>query len=716
MNMNPDFVDMEYFVSKRDFLEYIQGVTFPRSYVIKYDPEIKRRRKYEYYNIPCSFDIETTSFYYNGEKCATMYLWGFNLNGRSIYGRTWKEFFGLLDLLHDVLNTDNVNLIIWVHNLSYEFNWFCRWLQWESVFCMKSHEVARAKTTTGIEFRCSLLESGKRLSKLAEEIKENPVRKLDTLEYSGMRHSKTPLTDLELMYQLNDVRIVANYIYEKGKKRYGGIPNILMTKTGYVREAFRKATIDSKERNTAHHYHNLIKYLTMTIEEYEQAEKTFQGGFVHASYLYIDEILDNVASFDICSDYPSQMVAREFPMSKGEYIGEPTPEELELSLSLYACMFRVEFTNIRQKRGVYDNPISKDHCKDGLRGEVVNNGRIKRADWLVTWITNVDYEIYKDFYDWDSCKISELWRYEKGYLPTPFIKTLLELYKNKTTLKGVKGKEEDLLLSKENLNSSYGMTVQKPLRPQFEFDGQNYVEIAPKRDETLEKYNSSRKRFLFFLWGVFVTSWARKSILYAVKECGKDYVYSDTDSCKILNPEKHLHVFENYNNMMKEMLYKAVDYHRLPRELVEPENIKGVKKLLGVFEYEHDEKPFRYFKTLGAKRYMVYDGEDIEITVAGLSKNEGANWLKMSGKGVRQWFNTFTSEMTVPAQNTGKLTHTYIDHEITAVLTDKFGITADIYEKSCIHLEPCQFSMKLSDEFLNFLLGYVEDYGLYGQD
>lgn len=714
------FCDYDHFISKRALLDYVASAQLDKSYIIKFNPEKKRKCKIDYWNVPVSFDIETTSFYdADGNKRATMYLWGFDFNGRSIYGRTWDEFIALLQILRDILNTLQIKLIIWVHNLSYEFQFLRKWIPWERVFALKDHEIARALSEWGIEFRCSLLESGKKLSLLAEEIKEHPLAKLKTLNYRGLRHSWTPLTDLELMYQLNDVRIVANYIFEKGKKRYGGIPNILMTKTGYVREQFRKNTIWNKDTNTRNHYRQMIRELTMETAEYLQAEKTFQGGFVHGNYLYIDDLIRNVGSFDEISAYPAAIVANLFPMSKGRFVESPTADEFELYTSKYLSMFRIEFINIRRRPDVYDDIISESHCEE-LEGAVLNNGRVKRADRLVTLITSVDWEIYKEFYEWDGEPVvSDLWYYFPGYLPKPFIETVLDLYGNKTSLKGVKGSEDLYLLSKENLNSSYGMMVMRILRAVVEYIDGEYVDQKVKPAEVIEKDNKNPKRFTFYMWGLFVTAYARRAILLgAIKPCGVDYAYSDTDSAKILHPEKHLQIFEDYNNMIREKLYATMDFYRLPRERIEPKTIKGKSKLLGAFEYEHDGRPYDLFKTLGAKRYMCYTYDDdlLESTVAGLGKSSGVEFINKSTTWIEEQFDFFTNDMDVPPECTGKLTHTYIDNEFSAQLTDCFGDTRTIYEKSAIHLEPCPFHLSFGKDFMRFLQGYKGGFGLYGQD
>ena len=49
-------------------------------------------------------------------------------------------------------------------------------------------------------------------------------------------------------------------------------------------------------------------------------------------------------------------------------------------------------------------------------------------------------------------------------------------------------------------------------------------------EETIEKYNNKKNRFLFYPWGIFVTSIARHNLWMAIIEFGDDYIYSDTDS------------------------------------------------------------------------------------------------------------------------------------------------------------------------------------------
>lgn len=237
-----------------------------------------------------------------------------------------------------------------------------------------------------------------------------------------------------------------------------------------------------------------------------------------------------------------------------------------------------------------------------------------------------------------------------------------------------------------------------------------YTKEKPEIAKAIEKENKSRNRFLFYMWGLFVTSWSRKSILLgAIEPSGIDYVYSDTDSCKILHPEEHQEHFNEYNQNIRKRLYQCMDFYGFDRNRIEPKTIKGVPKLLGAFEYENGGRPYDIFKTLGAKRYVTYSNGKLEITIAGLNKECGARYIQEQGLTEQEWFDFFTDEMSVPPDKTGKLTHTYIDEEFTVPLTDCFGNTMMVHEKSAIHMEDCPFTLSLASTFLRFLLGYEQE-------
>ena len=171
--------------------------------------------KIKYFNVPCSFDIETSSFFRSTgnneqEKTAIMYEWTFGIYGAVIIGREWGEFISMIETLSNELKlTNEKRLIIYVHNLSYEFQFMRKWFEWEKVFSIDNRKPIYALTIAGVEFRCSYLLSGYSLAKLGDDLRTYEIKKLvGALDYEKIRHNKTRLTPEEIAYCVNDVRVV----------------------------------------------------------------------------------------------------------------------------------------------------------------------------------------------------------------------------------------------------------------------------------------------------------------------------------------------------------------------------------------------------------------------------------------------------------------------------------------------------------------------------
>ena len=166
----------------------------------KQNGRCKDNKQTYYQNIVCAFDIETTSFT-DGDridnKRSIMYVWQFAIDGRVIMGRTWDEFMLLISKLEHMLSlTIEKKLLIYCHNLNFEFTYLAPYFEWEKVFAVDSHKPIYALTTSGIEFRCSYILTNYSLAKLADQLQHFKVSKMvGDLDYSKMRHQYTPLTD-----------------------------------------------------------------------------------------------------------------------------------------------------------------------------------------------------------------------------------------------------------------------------------------------------------------------------------------------------------------------------------------------------------------------------------------------------------------------------------------------------------------------------------------
>ena len=662
-----------------------------------------------YYNLAMSFDIETSSFYEdkNGviytnddyrklkhsvkaEKKAIMYIWQFAIEENVIIGRTWNDFLYFCKKLYDYLNLKERYIVVYVHNLSYEFQFICKWFTWIDIFADSERKPIKATTDTHFIFKCSYRLSGYSLEVLANNLKSHNIKKMvGDLDYNLIRNSKTPISKEELKYCENDVLIVTSYIDEQINE-FGNIEKIPLTQTGKVRRYVRKQCFQNKE------YQYFIKELTIEKPEYLMLKNAFMGGFTHCNAMYTQKICHNVTSYDFTSSYPTVLISEKYPMSKGKEVFIKNENELLNLIKNYCVLVDLQFTNIKTSF-MYEQIISYSKCRN-VKNPLINNGRIVQADTLTISCTDVDFLNIKDFYKWDNMKIGLCYIYEKNYLPKEFIKTILHLYKSKTELKGVDGKEVEYLHSKELLNSLYGMCVTSIVHDTVNFNGAEWTTENGNLDEELKNYNTDKNRFLFYHWGVWCTAYARNNLYTGIKECKDDYIYSDTDSIKIFNADKHKNYFEKYNKWIVQKLEKCLKYHNIPLDYISPKTIKGDIKTLGIWDFDGF---YTDFKTLGAKRYIYRKDDKISITVCGLSKKSGREFIENQQKP----FLFFNDGMFVDCEHTGKMTHTYIDREIENVITDYLGNQAYYHEKSFIHLEKTDYLLSLSDMYIKYFMG-----------
>lgn len=704
-----DFYSNKYY-SPKDLSSILKSL--PR-----YNSSRKSNNQPEYIEIPCAFDIETSSFYEKNEKRAIMYEWTFGIDGYIIIGRKWSEFINLIDELKKFFRTrNNRRLLIGVHNLAFEFQFMRKRFKWDKVFSIDKRKPIYA-ITDGIEFRCTYMLTNLSLAKVAEDclFKYKIAKDVGDLDYDKIRNYKTPLSEEEIKYCIDDVKIVMALMEEKAEQD-GGYCRIPLTKTAYVRNRCRNRCFgindEFKDEKKYGRYTRAIKLLTLTADDYNDLKAAFRGGFTHANSWWSTEKMHIVSSYDFTSSYPAVLLTEKYPMSKpliwnSDMINTLYDEfHLNGMIEKYCLLMQVKFTNIREKF-IYEHYLSKS--KSFIEGKYkIDNGRIIRADYLTTTITEQDYLIIRDLYEWDKIEFIKVKSFFKDYLPEDFIKTILELYKKKTELKGIEGMEIEYMSSKSDLNSLYGMCVMDIVRDENAYDD-DWVEEPEDKDieKIIDAYNKNKGRFLYYPWGVWCTAYARRNLFTGILEFGEDYIYSDTDSIKVQNAKNHLEYFSKYADNMKGKIQKISDYYNIPIENFSPKTKKGKEKMIGVWDYEGT---YRYFKTLGAKRYMVQYlntetwEDEISLTVSGIDKKEAIPYLKDKYKNFDDIFDAFKEGLVIPAEHTGKRTHTYLDDEYSGEVIDYLGNKASYNEKSSIHLEGSEYNLSISDDYVSIIL------------
>lgn len=582
---------------------------------IKSNRNFRGRRKNDdtiYRDTICAFDIETTRI--EEIEQAVMYIWQFAfIKGDDIYavyGRTWDEFKQFFSLI----NEGKLINLIFVHNLSYEFQFLRSVIEMKDVFALKSRSVLKFNSYNS-EFRCSYHQTHKSLDKFLKDM--NVKNKKLTMDYSKMRYPWTPLTQDELDYSLNDVIGLVQAMKARLEMGNDTMYSLPLTSTGYVRRRAREAMKKFDYRKL----HSMMCDYSL----YTLLREEFRGGDTHANRMYAGKILTNVESWDRASSYPDVMVNCKFPMSRFKFTGNVTVDDLFRWKKFNKCFIaRFHFINLRQKDVYYGCPyLSKD--KALTHGKCVwDNGRLLNTldnEEIVYSLNDVDFDIVSNEYAWDELRITDSYYAEYGYLPRPLINLVKTLYNDKTSLKDVSGREADYALSKEMINSLYGMCAQNPVKLDILYSDTEYPfkleEITEEGlHEKLLKYN--HRAFLLYAWACWVTSWARYKLKQIVNIAGDLFVYCDTDSCKFIKDETYPNILLKIESLNKSLISDTY-----------ADDPSGHRHFIGVFE---PDGSYRRFITLGAKKYAYEDEEgDLHITIAGVNKSAGARELAARG-------------------------------------------------------------------------------------
>ena len=671
----------------------------------------KATERGRYYTDIITFDIETTSY---NKAVSFMWVWQLCINGSCFYGRYWEEFIEFVS----VLQKYKTLFVIWVHNLSFEFGFIQDLFKWENVFAINYHKPVYAKTDNVI-FRCSYLMSNLSLEKLGDNYDLDTRKLVDKMDYSLIRHSETEITDEELMYCENDVRVLYEYI-ELWLRKYQSFSTAKMplTSTGYTRKHLRDKASDEKQYKQLRDIVQDASPRNITL--YHLLQRVFAGGYTHASYIFVkypikpgvDEkgnIYGRVKSRDKTSFYPAMMLKEKYPRKFIKIKKDQVFRFIQLG---YAVIMDVCIKGIKAKTSL--TTISEHKCAYIKKG-VFDNGRLYSADMIVTSITELDLDTITKVYDFDTISIGNAWAAKKRYLPKIMVETILDLYEGKTTLKDVEGKEQEYSRLKALLNSLYGMCVTDILQAIIIYLGEGNWTKNDAPPSALLDYIKNPQSILLYQTGVYVTSYCRHELLEHDLALGEERViYNDTDSIKYLWDERSEKYFEEYDKKVLKDLEKAMAYHKIDPARLSPRDKKGRVHTIGMMS---DEGNYLWFKTLGSKRYIgIKEGKNkLECTVAGVGKKNCAQYLlsglpdpKLQGAPtIAEAFYKFSNQMFIPKELSGKNTHYYTLPSDEIEVEDYNGKVSKVKPGYGISLMPQSFEINLSAQYKSFLCNKI---------
>ena len=639
-----------------------------------------KKRGVNYLQIPCAFDIETTNMY-KRESDGTlmteprpfsfMYHWQFCIDDAVCFGRTWEEFQELLKALETRMNLSYKNrLVIYVHNLPFEWNFMNRFIDYAEGFFKEERKPLKILTKGGIEFRCSYALSNMSLNKFCEN--EGAIYyKLDgeAFDYDKIRTPQTTLTEYEESYCYNDVRGLCECI--ASRLRFDSLGTIPMTSTGYVRRDLRAAVKGDKK------YRESFRNNALTPELYTLCREAFRGGDTHANLNYSNQIVHNVTSKDITSSYPASMMMNLYPQTQFFKMNVSTFNNMDTSE--YALLMEVRFINIKYIGSCGIPYIPRSKCRAYTPDKVIDNGRILWASMIECVLTDIDYEIIKKEYSYDDIFIKDIYASRYAPLSDKIKNTVMDYYKGKTFLKGDSEHIYEYNKKKNSLNSTYGCMVMRIDQELTEYDSisHEYSSTQPSLEEILTKFYKSYNSFLSYQHGVWITANSRKRLREMLWKVGNDVIYCDTDSIKYVGD--HEADFQEKNKQIIKEAEEAGAY---------AETKSGKIKYMGVWD---DDGTYEEFKTLGAKKYVYSENGIIHSTIAGVSKKAGQKFFSTNG------LDAFKIGNVIP--DSGHLTAFYNDDNIHQITIKGCTFTT----ASNVALIDNTYTIGVTDEYLDLL-------------
>lgn len=570
-----------------------------------------------------------------------------------------------------------------------------------------------------IEINDSLLILQKSIKILGDELQ---FPKLE-YEYNDFILPTDELTpeQIEYCYRDNDISLLALFNKIKitpwlwGKnKQTCAIKRIPISSTGFV----RKDMIYNPEINKNGLYDdwcNQCKEQWISEKEmYLTVTESFNGGYVHGNPYYIGQPIKNVISIDFSSDYPGQMLNKRYP--KNPFL------ECNINEFYAVCYPKLQYylTNwkqcIRQKSLMRDNYIglfifkklkvkrfennnvfpiiSNSKCSASPlnirtmdKRTILDNGKLIYSPVFVASFSEVELLSIMLTYDFESIECMKLYRsYGTSDMHELVRNTVIYYGKQKTLLKMLVHRLEnhttyyDLDIPKEikiaidesddkitlakrylqnakgMLNGIYGQQVQRPIQNDYYISDGVVIESTKNLyDATKEIEN--RKLNHSFSVGIYVTAWARLMLTIGfllIVENGGTWIYADTDSLKFIDNghfEKIHNAIEQFNNNVITSSANFYGFGKFDFEILD-----GRK-------YSYD-----YFCTLGAKKYITCVDDEIEITIAGLSKKCKNIWQALYDNCNKDFSimveKYFHHNILISPKITNKLAHTNIyEHE-----------------------------------------------------
>lgn len=649
----------------------------------------------KYIKIGAGIDIETSKIIISEtEVTAYCYHWQFCLGDIAILGRSLDTMHEFMEILMNEMEETKPKqkLMVFDANLGYEWQ-FCKhyWSKFRitKTFAKEERDPIIIEVDYKLQMREVLGLFGNSLAQIAKNYCGIP-KLIGDLNYDDIILSNTPMSEQEIKYCVRDVEILGKLAEDHIYKNYmGNNPKLALTSTGFIRDAIKREYGSGlKAQNEL-----IESWMPESEDEYELFRRyLFKGGISGSNVKLAGKILKHVVGADITSDYPFQMLTKQFPMGAARVTSNKdfckTNKPYIATIMFHKFRSRSQHALMSAHKALNSKEMIK--CED----TILDNNRIQYADKVELILNDVEYRALKKAYKWDHAMVKKCWVFNEGYkmLPIEVRKVVLKQYLIKEELKHEHSDTQEYRDAKAFVNGIFGMMCTALYFEDICFL-EDLCELGLKNGR--KKYEDCiKKLFLSPYWGFWITSYAREMLMDVITRFPNIIIQYDTDSVYFVNEgeeAKKLYSYLQDRNKSYEKMNGILFQHN--------ERMKS----LGTWDIE---KEFKRFKGLGSKRYM-YEKQngDIKITIAGCRKYKDENGKERSTM-LDQLeydnfindtnidpFDFFNEKMTIDKEHSRKLGSTYVDKSFEVDYTDRDGNVEHIVCPSALVLTPIPFTM-----------------------
>lgn len=545
-----------------------------------------------------TLDTETSWNHDPENPIGWLYQWAFTYNGQIVYGRRPSEFVYALQKVKRVnqlgeyaLTENGVlthKIVIYVHNLSYDYAYIEDWLREafggvyrsgeskENLLAIAPHSLI-TYDVDGFRFKCSFKLTHKSLAQWGKDINSKHRKLVGAVDYDVIRYQDSKLEKNDWKYMFYDVIVLDECLRQQMKFYNDDLISIPLTVTGYVRREVRNEYLKSK--------FNRYRFLDrmLSLENYKMCREEFAGGLTHGNRFYASKTIrvgdmingkevKMIRHRDFRSHYPSQQRAYDFPIGKPKLYFDyqntkfkaPDVRKLLTMAKTNCILVRLTLSYAELRDSKISIPyLQYAKCYEGdsiIDEAVTDNGRVLKLKGLVDITVNEDdlrilVSQYKMRY-----AVKRVVVMQRGKLPAYLIDSIDKFFKGKTDYKDeVKALEElqvgnadprmieaciNLMISKGMLNGIYGMSATDPIRESFiedydtgDWSKQEFDE--EEKDSELTRYYQEFTHFMDYQFGLWTTSHARYELIKFCMLIGwENVLYSDTDSIFYISDEE----------------------------------------------------------------------------------------------------------------------------------------------------------------------------------